>query len=66
MNTVSPNDPAFPCEDITDFPGLTKREYMATCILAGLLADPDILNAAEVSVSVADDLIKELNKEEPR
>ena len=43
-------------------PGLTKREYMATHIAAGLCAHPVIRNIPKIAVSLADQLIEELNK----
>ena len=45
-------------------PGLTKREYMATHIAAGLVVDDEIMNPMLVAVSLADQLIRELNREE--
>ena len=42
-------------------PGLTKREYMATHIAAGLVVDDGIMNPMLVAVSLADQLIRELN-----
>lgn len=65
--------PAFPCsnEQFTygnpqagdAAPGMTKREYMATAILAGLLSQEVVRsNAAIVAVEWADALLLELAK----
>lgn len=45
--------------------GLTKREYMATIALAGLLANTSnrAFVAPKAAVELADELIVELNKE---
>jgi hypothetical protein len=59
------NQNAFPDEN---YPGLTKREYMATQIMAGFASDPDTginirnLIAASAAVAWADELLKELEK----
>ena len=42
-------------------PGLTKREYMATHIAAGLVVGDKLMNPMLVAVSLADQLIRELN-----
>ena len=44
-------------------PGLTKREYMATHIAAGLVVDDELMNPMLVAVSLADQLIRELNRD---
>jgi len=57
---TNPNEPIARIENYST--GLTKREYMATSIAAGLAADPDILDIVGPAVGIADALIKELNK----
>lgn len=63
-----PNDNAFPWEARDQAfmeNGLTKREYMATHILTGLLANADNTNYelhASRAVKAADALIEELSK----
>ena len=71
---IDPNEPAF---GISAVPGehaaahgLTKREYIAAKLMAGLLASPDYANSAwkvmaEQAVAGADVLIRELNKDQP-
>ena len=55
-------------EDLKVYEGLTKREYMATHILAGLMAcafKPDNISykeAAIAAVTMADALIEEIKK----
>ena len=59
-----PNDMVFPSTN-DDIEGLTKLEYMATHIAAGLCADPELTgDIASVAVYITSKLIKELNKEE--
>lgn len=67
---MSANDPAFPYvlradSDSAEY-GLTKREYFAAMALQGMLSNPDIRGSneslAKTSISVADVLIKELEK----
>lgn len=57
------DDPAFPD---TQTSGLSKREYIATAIAAGLASDPTIDQQPEplvkIAVRLADELIYELNK----
>lgn len=71
--TTDPDENAFPCHQGQDFSvrewGLTKREYIATSIMQGLItgvrASGDGLNIKELSEStilITDALIKELNK----
>ena len=43
-------------------PGLTKREYIATHIAAGLASDPEILVIVEPAIEITDALIRALNK----
>jgi hypothetical protein len=62
------NDYAFPTADSTLTNGLSKREYMATRIMASLAVGYRISDsgskAAEVAVVWADALIRELSKKE--
>jgi len=45
-------------------PGLTKREYIATHIATGICANDSFISGIpEAAISMADELIKELNKE---
>ena len=44
------------------FKELSKREYMATHILTGICANEEVLNPVVVAVTMADELIEELNK----
>lgn len=67
MPETKPNDSAWPSE--YGIGGMTKREYIASLamqILIGKVADknqPGLWSAlAEDSVTIADELIKELNK----
>lgn len=59
-------EPAFPnAKLLSAYPGLTKREYIATHILAGLVVDCDtnpVLNA-ELAIQHADALLKALEAE---
>jgi hypothetical protein len=65
---MNANDPVFPTFDINGLKkdGLTKREYAAIKIMAGLAAFPDNSLDAEsaslTSVIWADELFKELEK----
>ena len=63
------NDCAFPAEQGRHTEaGLTKREYIATQVLAGIMAseiikDPyDVLAAPELAVVMADKLINQMNQ----
>ena len=59
------NDSAFPNKDAYGFfhYGLTKREYMATQLMSGLLSHGhDTRTAVEYSVKAVDLLLVELNK----
>lgn len=51
-----------------NFDGLTKREYMATKLMAAMMAtenfDTDFKNVARMAVEATDDLINALNKED--
>ncbi len=68
-NQTTPNEEkgAFPCinEDYLQ-EGLTKREYIATHILAGLRANTDRVpyseNLARVAIEQTDELLKQLNQ----
>ena len=57
------NSPAFPYENGCE-PGLTKREYMATMILQGMLSNPantgDFKFYTTASAKVADELLNAL------
>lgn len=59
------SDMAFPCEGPNSPAyGLTKREYMATAILAGLCANPTssgLTGAPKFAVEMADFLLSALN-----
>lgn len=68
---MNPNDCAFPWSTAwSSATGMSKREYIATHIMAGLLAaqihgfnnDPSKQGWAEMSVRAADALLAELNK----
>jgi hypothetical protein len=56
--------PAYPDNWDAKLPGLTKREYFAAMAMQGLLANATMGTTfvAEDSVSVADALLKELEK----
>ncbi len=65
---TDPNKPAFSVgsDPLPEFRGLTKREYMATMLLAGILANSNISPVTDVAPPMAavqqtDDLIKALN-----
>lgn len=67
---TNPNEPAMPVEARTPFyhNGLTKREYMATKIMAGMVSnseniDTDLERIALMAVLAAGELINALNKE---
>ena len=57
---------AFPSPVFTGTPGMTTREYMATHILSGLLADPNRNGTTEAhaahAVKFTDALLAELEK----
>lgn len=66
-NKTEPNEPAFACASDTGHQeGLTKREYFAAMAMQGIISNPihDQYKStvAEVSVKMADELIKALNK----
>lgn len=70
MRTES-NEPIHPVKDWANYPsfGLTKREYIATSVLQGLItgvrASGDGINIRELcesSILIADKFITELNK----
>ncbi|PNW60048.1 UNVERIFIED_CONTAM: hypothetical protein BEN50_04870 [Euhalothece sp. KZN 001] len=63
---IFPRDADINGETVTLSDGLTKREYFAVMALQGLAAnpDPDDLDLPRSAVSLADELIEELNKEE--
>lgn len=69
LATTQGNDFAFPLHSETSINqgGLTKREYFASQIVAGLLSNPNgrSNDIAEDAVNLADSLIKELNKQPP-
>ena len=59
--------PAFPNSGYTTFSGMTKREYIATQILSGIMSDLDSAPAfpsvaAAEAVKLADALLTELAK----
>lgn len=61
-----PSDSAFPGSPSIDFhQGLTKREFIASQIVTGLLARQygEDSTAVKRAVKIADQLIEELNKE---
>lgn len=62
---MKPNVPAFP---IAGYGGLTKREFMATMALQGIISTwPSEIaptnSFAKIAVAQADSLIKELSEE---
>lgn len=64
MNTTRPTRPtdcAFPSSE-NDTRGLSKREYFAAMALQGLLLETEAMEAVVSAVTVADELIKQLNK----
>lgn len=76
MSKINPNSAAFPITENVyreGFPyleltheGINIRTYIATRLMAGMLADPnfiDIGNAVRQSIQAADLLIQELNKD---
>lgn len=68
--SVEATGPAFPCQNDNScgdlMPGLTKREYIATMALQGILAhahnDSSYEGAARDAVVYTDALLKELAK----
>lgn len=61
-NTNESKRPAFPCVDL-EYHGLTKREYIATAIMQGIILDPNGGNTshiAKAAIKCADVLLKEL------
>lgn len=68
MSIENKNKPAFPPNagwEHSEAKGLTKREYAAIKIMAGLAADPNMTNAessARVAVEFANALFTELEK----
>lgn len=65
MNKTDPNHSAFPSDQTNAIAdqGLTKREYMATEIFAGLIAKgAGMAPAAAIAIQATDSLIAELNK----
>ncbi len=68
---MNPQDSAFPvvAESSSEVRfGLSKREYFAVHLFAGMLADPDVTIqqvAADNAVTAADNLIKALSKSTP-
>lgn len=66
MEKLNPNDPAFPHN--LNFPGMTKREWMAATIMAGMMGNqiiPDVAGwdfLAEHALKATDKLIEKLNK----
>ena len=67
--TTIPTESAFGSSDTQYTHGLTKREYIAAAVMAGLAADSKFTefqgNAAEIAVAWADALIAELNRPKP-
>lgn len=65
---VNASEPAFPCDERANQPayGLTKREYIATMALQGIIAhahdDASYEGAARDAVVYTDALLKELAK----
>lgn len=75
MAKINPNDPAMPIVEpkvtVSLAPGLTKREYMATKIMASMMSHDNEAWAgvtydqyAHEAVKATDALIKRLNWEE--
>ena len=60
------NDSTFPNKDAYGFLhyGLTKREYMATQIMSGLLNKHDTNTAVQIAIGAVDKLLIELNKKQ--
>lgn len=67
--TDNANKPAFPqtTQTVPGQNGMTKRELMATIIMAGMLANPDKSKdddaTTKYSVKLTDDLFSELEKQ---
>ena len=64
MAQTLPHDPAQPWPNTSKTAGLTKREYMATHILAGIAKTDTVLTPDELgaeAVSLTDALIRALN-----
>lgn len=65
--SIDPHAPAHPVASAPMYPGLTKREWFAGIILAGIMANPtgpgptDPAKSAEQAVRQADALIADLN-----
>ena len=57
---------AFPLFTGSGYPtnGLTKREYMATQIMSGLLNKHDTNTAVQIAIGAVDKLLIELNKKQ--
>lgn len=69
---IDQNDPAFPTCDVAAHHGLTKREWMAAMICAGMQSSRDGFSEEEddkqcayLATKQADALIAELNKQQP-
>lgn len=66
MTKCKGDDPAFPFAVLSDHVGwhggLTKREFFALQIVAGLAADPESTQIAPLAVELANELIAELNR----
>lgn len=64
VKTCCPNDTAFPVTDADPFGGLTKREWLAGTIAAGLASRPNTphCSIATEAVEIADALILALAK----
>lgn len=61
----NPDDQAFPSRSDPNKQGLTKREYAACKVLAGIVAGHpgvEAKKAAEDAVAYADELFREMNK----
>ena len=63
------NEPAFSCQTNdhdSGAHGLTKREYMATHILAGWMGDPScghvMTEMVQIAIAHADELLKQLEE----
>lgn len=63
------NEPITPLPELSHGYGLTKREFMATHIMAGMLADPNVGGTADQistrAVALTDALLVALEKETP-
>ncbi len=66
------NTPAFPTKlhDTFEYVGLTKREYVASQIAAGLMSNPEFLSDVKkchrMAVELADSLLYELETTAPK